>query len=288
MRQKFPETKELNAHLRAGNELAETIPLFVSIDEALHYWSGRPEITKLGKLAIAEEILKAEASSNLAIDPSSGQFDVSRADTTWLSEFFMMATAAIRREEVENIFKNVTFINFNYDRTLEHYLYFALQSRAAVGSDVARNCIRNLLVIRPYGSVGPLEWQEQESGIQFADTRRNPFEVSDAIRTYTEQHREANSEENIDKALESAELVVFLGFGFHSQNLALFRPRSGSSRPRIRRVIASVVGIDSANHDSLLQKLESELGLRPRAQVLDRKCSPLLSSLRPMIMMSVG
>jgi hypothetical protein len=55
----------------AAAELATTIREFDTIDEALHWFSARPEIVSLGKVAIVQEILSAENQSKLfnAQDP---------------------------------------------------------------------------------------------------------------------------------------------------------------------------------------------------------------------------
>ena len=54
-------------------------------------------------------------------------------------------------------------------------------------------------------------------------TGNSLFQMADSIRTYTEQlHTELRAK--IDEALSNAELIVILGFGFHSQNLELFKP----------------------------------------------------------------
>lgn len=47
------DVEKVNIYLRAGNDLSETISTFPSIDEALHWWRGKPEAIELGKLAIA-------------------------------------------------------------------------------------------------------------------------------------------------------------------------------------------------------------------------------------------
>ena len=65
----------------AGNQLADTMHRFKSIDEALHWWSGTPQIVTLGKLAIATLILKAEATSLLAFDNSKRSRSIGSTDS---------------------------------------------------------------------------------------------------------------------------------------------------------------------------------------------------------------
>jgi len=233
----------LNRALRAGNDLAQTIPVYISIDEALHYWSARPDIVALGKLVIAREILAAEQRSWLFQLGDEGRFDRATVARSWLWPFFTMAMAAIRREDVGSALRNVTIINFNYDRTVEHFIYWGLQ-QAVVPADVAAQIVKDLNVIRPYGTVGPLDWHEAD-GVAFGG-RNSPhslFAIAERIQTYTEQHQNTDVEERIDDALEAANLLIFLGFGFHPQNMDLITPREGSRRGNIKHVIGTVFGI---------------------------------------------
>jgi hypothetical protein len=132
---------QVNPYIKAGRELSETITTFPSIDEALHWWKARPEIVELGKLAIAHYILDAERRSPLA-----GKQRLAASDT-WLATFISMALSGLEQREVSRAFENVTIINFNYDRTIETYLYSALQRRGGISSEEAKHCVTELKVI---------------------------------------------------------------------------------------------------------------------------------------------
>src|SRR5262249_48373607 len=85
-----------------------------SIDDALTWFSSRPEVIDLGKLAIVHEILKAERSSTLftgnEMTPPVAEF----RDNTWMPYVLDMVMDGHRNEDAEQAFGNVTFINFNY------------------------------------------------------------------------------------------------------------------------------------------------------------------------------
>jgi hypothetical protein len=85
---------------------------------------------------------------------------VSNYHDTWLLYFLAMALASQTKAQATKAFQNVTVINFNYDRTVEHFLFSRLQTNFGLTGDEARSAIANLNIIRPYGSVGPLPWQE--------------------------------------------------------------------------------------------------------------------------------
>jgi hypothetical protein len=81
-----------------------------------------------------------------------------------------------------------------------------------------------LKVIRPYGRIGPLEWQG-DGGIPFGGTDESLYEAVTAmsnIRTFTDQIEGSPVLGDINKPLEDAQLLVILGFGFHQQNMQLF------------------------------------------------------------------
>jgi hypothetical protein len=279
--------EKVNEHTRAANELVQTMPMHISIDEALHYWSDKPQIVQLGKLAIAHEILKAERASSITQHNDRSRVAVDNASRTWLWEFFRMAMAAITKAEVESAFENVTIINFNYDRTVEHYLYWALQDKAAVSSEAAARSLSHLQVIRPYGSVGKLEWMDS-AGVPYGCLTNSIdlFAVAGKIRTYTEQHQTTDVEQQIDRVLETAALVVFLGFGFHSQNMIILSPKAHAARPS-SWLLGTVFGIHSENHEALKNELV-RLRLGGRVRLLDCRSQELLSNLQPTIMMTVG
>src|SRR5262249_8064311 len=148
----------VNSYIAAGCELAASMLIHGSIDEALYYWSAKPEAVQLGKLSIAHEILMAESNRTLS-DRQTGRVELPL--DRWMFPFLSMTLGSdVTREQAEQAFTNVTFINFNYDRTVEQYLYWALQQYGQVSPEVAIRAVGSLKQIRPYGSIGNLPWQE--------------------------------------------------------------------------------------------------------------------------------
>jgi hypothetical protein len=68
-------------------------------------------------------ILEAENKSSLYFNPQSHQ-TIAFSDNaeTWLVKFMRILSQERRLEDVEKIFDKVSFIVFNYDRCLEHFL----------------------------------------------------------------------------------------------------------------------------------------------------------------------
>jgi hypothetical protein len=114
--------------------------------------SGSPQAIEVGKIAIVQEILEAERNSHLKYDAQTGR--AAESEGGWIGEMLSMAISGIRREELEKAFDNVTFVNFNYDRAIEQYLYWTLQQRTSATAEEASEIVGNLNMIRPYGSIG--------------------------------------------------------------------------------------------------------------------------------------
>jgi hypothetical protein len=273
---------QVDPYIKAGRELSETIMTFPSIDEALHWWKACPEIVELGKLAIAHYILDAERRSLLA-----GKQRSLDANDTWLVTFISMALSGLEQGEVSRAFENVTIINFNYDRTIETYLYSAMQRRGGISGEEAKQCITGLKVIRPYGSIGKLDWQEQ-AGIPYGGHENSvAFQVEKNIRTFTEQVQEDTVFVSINQALANAEIAIFLGFGFHQQNMKLFEPPTPGTQRQIHALMATTKGIDDKNHPAIMTRL-LRLGIIASPILVRCKAGELLIQLRPTIAMATA
>ncbi|HZP68729.1 MAG TPA: hypothetical protein VFB29_02190 [Pseudolabrys sp.] len=271
---------------KCANDLARTVRTFPSIDEALHWWRRIPETVDVGKLAIAHYILKAERESFLAPNKQTGRVDIGSANDTWLAQFLSMVLSGLPQEKSSNAFNDVVVINFNYDRSLEHYLFHALQN---VGLDktAAIECIARLKIIRPYGSLGHLPWQTSKGGIDFGSSNSS-VQIAPHIRTFTEQISGPNIASIIDAEFSEAELVIFLGFGFHQQNMELLEPIAASSRKKVRAVFATMYRIDERNYSAIEARLNDRLALSPKPTLVDLTSFQLLSKLRMSISMLAG
>jgi hypothetical protein len=217
---------EIDRISRASNAFAAAAPNFASIDEALNYFGAQPDIVTIGKLAIVYSMVSAENASKLGIDRQTGRPNINNLRNTWYDLLFSIAISGLRKENINEIFGNVQIINFNYDRTLECYLFHALTGSAGIAPEDAADIVGNLRVVRPYGSLGKLDWRRPGTHIGgLLDDAL--FAKADQIRTFTEAHQE-DLKVQVTQAIDQSELVLVLGFGFHSQNMALFTPSKRS------------------------------------------------------------
>ncbi len=116
-----------------------------------------------------------------------------------------MVLEGVRFGEERSLFENLTVINFNYDRSLEQYLFLGLQEFGGLTEEQAADELSRLEVVRPYGSLGMLPWQ-QSDGIAYGSSSEsnNVLRAALSIRTYTEGIRGLDLQRKIASVMEAA------------------------------------------------------------------------------------
>jgi hypothetical protein len=207
----------------AGGIISSGIRLANSIDDFLNIHSKNEYVTQLGKAAIVRTILQAEKESTLRVDPTNiyNKMDFSRIEQTWFVKLIRVLGPGGSPEAVEAVFKNISFIVFNYDRCIEHFLENALSALYAIERNVAAEIVKKITIIHPYGTIGELD------KLPFGgDGYNTPAALSLAkrIKTYTERFEEGDELERIRHAMHNADCIVFLGYSYLEQNMALLKP----------------------------------------------------------------
>ncbi|WP_430413914.1 SIR2 family protein [Parasphingorhabdus sp.] len=225
--------------------LSNAMPLAISIDHYLHAHEKNEQIKICGKLAIARSILLAERKSSIWSKEYDQPSLSNGEDETWLEAFFRALNEDVTLDNVDQIFSNVAIISFNYDRCIKHFLKHAIKSYYSIGDKKAEDITRKLEVIHPYGSVGELPW-EAEGGVPFglSDEPKKLLAIARSIKTFSESVDDVEKTERIQSLLSKSKQVLFLGFGFHKQNMDLLvapNPRSCDS------VYASAIGLSESN-----------------------------------------
>ena len=97
-------------------------------------------------------ILEAQQKSKLYSD-NIATFRQTILRTRWFVKFMQMLGRGVSKENIRNIFDRVSFIVFNYDRCLEHFLLHALQQAYGIRRDEAEAILSGVRIIHPYGLV---------------------------------------------------------------------------------------------------------------------------------------
>ncbi len=147
--------------------IAEGIKYSRSIDNYVHSHSDKEAVKTVAKIAIVQTILDAERACHISIDPQvhPPRFkDERRAHKSWLSDFFtVLQDGIVESKNLDEIFDNLTIINFNYDRCIEHYLFHVMHRLYPSKGEGHLTGLLNqkLKILHPYGLVGNLPWQSR-------------------------------------------------------------------------------------------------------------------------------
>jgi hypothetical protein len=193
-----------------------------SIDRFLVETAGEGKFKDIGRQAIAFKIAEREQSDVLM---NRLQRDGHQAD--WY-EHVLNNILSHGRDGITN--NKLKIVTFNYDRSLEHYLAEAFK---AYGFDP--NYLLHFQVLHVYGFLGPYP------AVPYAPPAKcHPDTVSDVchkideyakrIKIMTEQRNNLDLIAAIEDRFKGSENVVFLGCGYHQENLDLLQMRGWNGK----------------------------------------------------------
>jgi len=256
---------DVNLYLQACWRIRDAAHLGLSIDNVINQLDDDPFVAVCGKLGIARQLLLAEKNSVIRIDredPSNLPLAAVRA--TWLGRFAQLISQDMRASALDEIFDNVSVISFNYDRSIRRFLPHALMSQFALSEHTAQALARKLKIYHPYGSLGQLQWEAgYPNGVGYGDAETARLvKVASSLRTFTEQIEDSSELTEMRNALSFAERIVFLGFGYHRQNMELL---AMGVRPITKRVYGTSLGLSNSDADVVAGQLSAFFGEPYRA-----------------------
>ena len=247
----------LGLHMKASKRICKAMSSAPSIDNFVNSNVGDKAVEFMSKLGIAKSILDAESGCHLKLmkdnQPDSIDFD-NLENKAWYPELFKILNADLPKGEISSIFNNVSFISFNYDRCIEHYLYGAILNYYGPAIETLNEVMKSLKVIHPYGQVGFLPWQENQDTISFGENEssRKLLSAASQIKTFSEQVADEQKLLQISSLLQDAEIIIFIGFAFFEQNMKLLKYKNSRE---YKRVYATALGISDSNRDQIKSKL---------------------------------
>ncbi len=199
--QENPEMAENFPHI-----LQQANPL--SIDAWLQH---NEKLIPAGKIAIAIALLWYEQRSKL------------RPENNWYQLLFQRLDSIF--EEFQN--NKISIITFNYDRSLEEYLFKSFRNTHFDKSeDDCKNKLNQLKILHVYGSLGRLEWQsnDPEDPLPQVSYGAKPdtytvHSAADSIKIIPEKSPDLQEFNDAHKLIGSANALYFLGFGYHEMNM---------------------------------------------------------------------
>jgi hypothetical protein len=181
---------------------------YASVDA---YLENNDRWLDLGKAAIALDLLGYEYSCEEKLFPPKQPAD-HWYETLW---------SRLRTPTWEEFKSNaVRIITFNYDRSLEHYLVKVLCNNYKIGSTTAMRGLSELPILHVHGDLG--EYITVNGQIDFGEriTQSRYEAAKQRIKIIHEDMGGTKELNAARKYLEQAERILFIGFGYHSSNMA--------------------------------------------------------------------
>jgi hypothetical protein len=247
---------DANALFSKARELADGLATVRSIDAYIENHSHDNDVARLGKLAIASCLAIAETKSFIYSRDPSAVADLSQADASWLNGLFHVLATGVQATEVEHIFDNVSFVVFNYERSLEHYLQHAIARRLKIGLVDAGELVGHARIVHPYGSLGPLVGPDKVVyGPRLTPETSEAADSIDAMATRIQTFSESKSAmAGVAKEyIAQAERAIFLGIFYHPQNVELLRVGTAD----VHEIRATAYGMSPSNRREALNSIRT-------------------------------
>ena len=254
---------KINDYLPACWKIRDGIILANSIDNFIDSHRQEPKIQICGKLSIVQAIIEAERRSQLFFDSRNPGRDATikfrEIQESYFIQMWRILQEGVSVEDVDSLFSNVSFVTFNYDRCLEHFLLYALQRHYFVEEECAAEILSTIPIYHPYGTVGKLPWQDAQNSVPYGGTevqyrRYKINDLADQINTYTEKFDDTAALQAMRSAVDEAVDVVFLGFGYFEDNMRLLT-KSGVRNPRAKRVFGTAYGLSESDISVITEQI---------------------------------
>ena len=221
-----------------------------SIDAFLEY---RAEFREAGRYAIALAIAPYEDTQSRPL---------MRGDQRWY-EYLLGALRCPRDQFAQN---QLSIVTFNYDRSLDQYLFIALSKRYRLDGTACAEMLSTLPLVHVYGQIGLLPWQlldASDGARAYGGQIHDPTVLkasSQGLRVIGEAEKSA-----LDQAgalLDRADSIMFLGFGYHRDNLELLNM---ARRTDPRKAVGTVFGLGEA----AIKAISNTWPIRPGSRTWD-------------------
>jgi len=192
-----------------------------SVDAFLEH---RREFVEIGKTSLAIKLIEREQEDALFANR------LRPKDASWYEYLWTRMHGSF-----EDFSKNkLAVLTFNYDRSLEHFLFVALANAFGKSASECTEALRTLSIIHLYGLLGDYPYTDA-AGRPYRPnlTPNNIQKCVKGIRIVSEEVDRDPVFENASALLQEAEIVCFLGFGFHRTNMERLRIGQSKRNPQL-------------------------------------------------------
>jgi hypothetical protein len=217
------------------------------------FLENQPRFLDIGKAAMSIVLISCEKTEQLY-----RQRDVTQ---NWLR--YLLAN--MRGSGFDDFHKNaVSFVTFNYDRSLEHFLCRTLADTFSKTDTESGEVIKRIPIVHVHGRLGYLPWQ---------NARGRPFDTAisaDVLKMCISEirvvHEATGPEyEEAKQLLTDAERVYFLGVGYSNTNLG----RLGVKTLADNKAASTGVGLVQREFQNISTEYGSKLAVKLHSDCMD-------------------
>jgi hypothetical protein len=209
-----------------------------SVDAFLEY---RPEFIHLGKTAIAEALIPFEDEEKLF-----------SSKNNWMGYLLEKLNAPLDKFDKNRL----SVITFNYDRSVEWYLFKALRARYGLNPQRAQELLHHVPIIHVHGILGGLPWEQNGREYIPRPERNGVYLARERIKIIHEEIKKDPEFEHARQAMINAHRIIYLGFGYHPVNVQ--RIATYFTGRRVTHVFGSAFGLTKIEQASVLKRLSHQ------------------------------
>jgi hypothetical protein len=206
----------------------------------------RPDFIDIGKVCMAIALIACEQTPTIFGDAGG---------LNWMKYLFRRMQGSCFERFADN---TISFVTFNYDRVLEHFLCTALQNAWGQSEEAAGAILKKIPIIHLHGQLGFLPWQSERNVRPFNTTidAQNLRIAADGIKVVHEGVEDRKQQFGDAKELiRSATRVYFLGVGTGNVNMERLEVMSFEEN----RAFATEKGLTQVEYDEVRNRYGTKL-----------------------------
>ena len=213
---KYPESRLNFSNIRRKEFISTFKESRIQIDLFIN--KNHEFFEDLGKLAILLLIFDAERQKN--------HFFIAEKQSKedWYRYLYLkMISDLPGRDDYTISRNNISFVTFNYDRSLEEFLFSSLaKSHSELPYDVIQKEMRKVRFHHVYGQLANLPWQNDSEGLEYyAPNIIDYSNLINNIKIIYGDRLKSSSLLAIRREIRQAKQIFFLGFGYLEANMKL-------------------------------------------------------------------
>lgn len=242
------------------------------------FMANNPKLSSIGKYIIAYEIFRYEKNSLFAEEAIREQKrleDLRKSSTNqaylWGNPGFLggdwyfhlynkMIDGLVGKEKLPDFSKgNISFITFNYDRSLEQLFYISLRNTfSEVSEEEIIQTLKQLKILHVYGQIAPLKWQNLDDYVDYKQQINESIllNASQNIKTIFEEKENPELTE-AKNLIKQAEKIFFLGFGYTPENLEILKIQDRTKRET--SIYGTAFGLESKEKNDIRARIKEWL-----------------------------